>query len=93
MANHFGNPIARNVRQGAVKCLTGSWTAVHSGAGTTNAELPKRQWVKFQGRGRDTIRMAVAYANKNADGTFTTPTYSAHGTIVYPSNAVIEEPI
>lgn len=94
MAMRFGNPVASNVRMGAVRCLTGSWTAVHTGGtGGTNVELPGRQWIKFQGRGSDTIRMAVAYVNRAADGTFTTPTYTAHHAIVYPSMSVIEEPI
>lgn len=94
MAGFNGNPVARNVRMGAVACLTGSWAAVHTGATDGTArELPNRQWVKFQGRGSDTMRIAVAYVNRNADGTFTTPTYTAHHAIVYPSMAVIEEPI
>ena len=92
MAGFFGNACARNVRMGAIACLTGSWAAVHTG-GSGGSELPNRQWIKFQGRGRDTIRMAVAYVNRNADRTFTTPTYTAHYAIVYPSMSVIEEPI
>lgn len=92
MAGFLGNPVARNVRMGAVACLTGSWAAVHSG-GASGSELQNRQWIKFQPRGRDTIRMAVKYVNRNADGTFTTPTDSAHGAFVYPSMVVLEEPI
>lgn len=92
MAMSHGTPLARNVRMGAVACLTGSWAAVHTG-GSGGTELPGRQWIKFQARGRDTIRLAVAYVNKNADGTFTTPTYTAHHAVVYPSMVVLEEPI
>ena len=53
----------------------------------------RRQWIKIQPRGTDNIRMAIKYANRNADGTFTTPTDTAHDAIVYPSTIILEEPI
>ena len=38
--------------------------------------------------------MAIKYANRNADGTFTVPTDTAHDAIVYATaGSVIEEPI
>ena len=89
MAGFYGNPTARSVTTGAVFCPTGSWAALR--AGSSNAS--NRQWIKIQGKGRDTIRLALRYVNINSDGTFTTPTSSAHPDFIYPSNVVLEEPI
>ena len=89
MANFYGNPVARNVSQGHVFAPAGSWVAAR--AGSTNQK--GRQWVKIQPQGRDTIRLAIRYVNKNADGTFTTPTSAAHGDFKIPTTAVIEEPL
>jgi len=93
MAGFFGNPVARNVRQGICRINVSTWSPIHSGLTQGLPELPGRQWIKFQGRGSDTIRLAIKYVNVNADGTFTTPTTTAHDAIVYPSMVVIEEPI
>lgn len=93
MAGFFGNPVARVVRQGICKVNVSTWSPIHSGLTQGLNELPNRQWIKFQGRGQDNIRMAVKYVNVNQDGTFTVPTSTAHDAIVYPSMAVIEEPI
>lgn len=93
MAGFFGNPVARNVRQGICKVNVSTWSPIHSAVATGGSELPGRQWIKFQGRGADNIRLAIRYVNKNADGTFTTPTVTAHDAIVYPSMVVLEEPI
>lgn len=92
MAGFYGNPIARYVRQGAVQCLTGSWVAVHTG-GSGGSELAQRQWIEMQPRARDNIAMALRFVNKNADGTFTTPTSTAHDAIVYPGTSIISKPI
>ena len=93
MAGHFGNPVARNVRQGIARVNNTTWSPIHSGIVQGLQELPHRQWVKFQARGSDTIRMAIKYANRNLDGTFTVPTSSAHDAIIYPTTSIIEEPI
>lgn len=93
MAGFFGNPVARYVRQGICRVDNVNWSPLHSGIVSGGAELPHRQWIKIQARGRDTIRMAIKYAMKNADGTFTTPTGTAHDAIVYPTTSIIEEPI
>ena len=37
--------------------------------------------------------MAIKYANRNIDGTFTAPTTTAHDAIIYPTTSIIEEPI
>jgi len=93
MAGFFGNPVARNVRQGICKVNVSTWSPIHSGLTQGLNELPNRQWIKFQGRGQDNIRLAIKYVNVNPDGTFTVPTSTAHDAIVYPSMAVLEEPI
>lgn len=87
MANSFGNPVARYVIQGACRMNQANWTAIQ--VGTT--PLSNRQWIQFQVRG--TTALAVTFANRNANGTFTTPTVSGHQTMIYPRNAVIELPI
>lgn len=89
MAGFYGNPVARYVRQGIAKVNNVNWTPLFAGT----AELENRQWVKIQPRGRDTIRMAIKYVVRNADGTFTAPTDSAHTAIIYPTTSIIEEPI
>lgn len=94
MAGFFGNPVARYVRQGIARVNVSTWSPIHSGLVQGVQELQGRQWVKMQPRGADSIRMAIKYVNKNADGTFTTPTDTAHDAIVYPTTGpVIEEPI
>ena len=93
MAGFNGNPVARFVRQGIARINVSTWSPLHSGLVQGLNELPNRQWVKIQFRGGDTSRVAIKYANRNADGTFTVPTSTAHDAIVYPSNAIIEEPI
>lgn len=89
MAGFYGNAVARSVVSGSVFALNGAWTAAR--AGTSNAE--NRQWIKIQPQARDTIRLAIRYVNKNADGTFTTPTSAAHGDFKIPATGTLVEPI
>lgn len=90
MATHWNNPVVRHVSTGTVFAKTGSWSLACANGSTNKAN---RQWVTIQGRGRDTIRIAVKYVNKNSDGTFTAPTTAAHDALIYPSNTIISEPI
>lgn len=87
MANFFGNPIARHVVQGAVRANQANWTPIR--VGTSN--LVGRQWLELQVRG--TTALALEFANKNADGTFTTPTNSAHTTMIIPRNSIKQIPL
>jgi hypothetical protein len=82
MANFYGNPVARYVVQGSCKMNVANWIPIRVGA--TN--LARRQWLELQVRG--TTALAIAYANKNLNGTFTTPTVSGHHTIIIPRNAI-----
>ena len=93
MAGFNGNAVARNVRQGICKVNVSTWSPLHSGLVQGLNELPNRQWIKIQPRGSNTIRIAIKYANRNEDGTFTVPTSTAHDAIVYPTTSIIEEPI
>lgn len=89
MSMTHGNPVAKTVRQGAVFCPTGSWVALVSGSSI----LENRQWVRIAPRGRDTIGLALKYVAKNADGTFTTPTSTAHDATIVPTTSISTEPI
>ena len=90
MANFFGSPVARSVTTTSVYCLTGSWVQLNASGGP----LTGRQWVKIQAKGiGNTMRLAIQYVNRNANGTFTAPTDTAHGHFIYPSVAMFEEPI
>ena len=93
MAGFNGNAVARYVRQGIARVNVSTWSPIHSGLVQGLNELPNRQWVKIQPRGSNTIRIAIKYANRNPDGTFTVPTSTAHDAIVYPTTSIIEEPI
>lgn len=93
MAGFFGNPVARHVRQGIARVNVSTWSPIHSGLVQGLPELPNRQWVEIQPRGQNNIRLALKFVNKNADGTFTVPTSTAHDAIVYPSTSIIEKPI
>src|SRR3990167_10970856 len=93
MAGFYGNAVARFARQGICRVNVSTWSPLHSALVSGGSELKGRQWIKIQGRGSDTIRLAIKYVNKATDGTFTAPTDTAHDAIVYPSNAIIEEPI
>lgn len=90
MAGYFGNPVSRSVVTGQVFALNGAWVGAYADG---SANQPKRQWIKIQPQARDTIRLAIRYVNKNADGTFTTPTSAAHSDFKIPATATFVEPI
>ena len=90
MAGYFGNAVARHVASGAIFVPNGSWTAARA---TSSANQANRQWIKIQPQARDTIRIAVRYVNRNADGTFTAPTSAAHGDFKIPATSTLVEPI
>lgn len=87
MSGFMGNPVARYVAQGKIKALTGSWAAARVGS----SNLIGRQWLDIQVRG--TTALALTYVNKNADGSFTTPTNSAHNCKIIPRNTIWSEPL
>lgn len=88
MSGFYGNNIAKLSKIGVAKVGPGSWTKLIA-EGTDS--LPGRQWVQIQVKGRNAL--AVTYVNKSSNGTFTTPTQSAHVSIVYPANSIFVTPI
>jgi len=88
MPSNYGNNVARYVKQGIAKCPIGTWTRLVS-SGTT--PLAKRQWIEVQAKGR--AALAITYTNINADGTFTTPAWSAHQAVIIPANSIKGEPL
>lgn len=87
----MGNAVARHAASGAVFAPVGSWVAARA---SSSANQAGRQWIKIQPQGRSTIRLAIRYVNRNADGTFTTPTSAAHGDYKIPSDGgILVEPI
>lgn len=90
--NQYGNNIAKFVRQSSVKTNPSSWTLLASGpAGETFANLTGRSYVQIQARGAGAL--ALEFANINADGTFTTPTKTAHSSMIIPANTIMTFPL
>lgn len=87
MANIHGTSAASYATQRAVAVATGGWTALQVGS----SPLKGRLWVELQVRGKSAL--ALAYANKNADGTFTTPTDSVRNTKIIPASSFKVEPL
>lgn len=87
MSLHYGNPVANYAVQAAVSVTSGGWTAIQTGS----VPLAGRQWLEFQVRGRSAL--ALAYANVNANGTFTAPTDSIRSTIIIPAASIKVIPI
>lgn len=82
-----GSPHAKFASQAAVGVNTTAWTALQVGS----TPLDQRLWVELQVRGRSAL--ALAYANKAGDGTFTTPTDSIRNTKIIPAASFKVEPL
>src|SRR3990167_8765679 len=82
-----GSPIAKFATQAAVNVNTTAWTALQVGS----TPLDQRLWIELQVRGRSAL--ALAYANKNASGTFNTPTDSIRNTKIIPAASFKVEPL
>lgn len=90
MAGFYGDSLAKTVRQGAVNVLTTVWTPLVSSGSTP---LESRRHLKIFVRGKLGSAVAIAYAQKNALGTFTTPTDDIRLTTVYPGGSIWIEPV
>lgn len=76
--------------QGKVTCPSGAWTAlVANSDGAT--PLADRQWIIIQAKGR--AALALAYSNRNADGTFTAPTIDVRRVLIWPARSIIQLPV
>lgn len=97
MAGHFGDSIAKTVAQGDVTVVATSWMPLTSSgtSGVTTGTLPlsSRRQVRYQLKSNPGGAIAIQYAQKNADGTFTTPTTSVKLCTIYPGNSTIVEPL
>lgn len=78
----YSNKTANSAFEGAVWAATDAWTALQVGT----APVKGRAWIEIQVKGPTAL--ALAYANKNTDGTFTSPTGDTRAKIIIPANSV-----
>lgn len=99
MAGLYGDSVAKTVQQGQVAAVTTAWRplvaniTVSNGDTTGLTPLKGRRHVRYQLKSalKDTI--ALAYAPKNADGTFTTPTDGVKNCTMVNGGGTLVEPI
>ena len=89
MAFQRGNTVAKYVINGSCKVGGGAWVALC--AAVNAIPLEGREWIELQVRGPASL--AIAYTNRNADGTFTSPTYNANHAKIIPQNSIKGEPL
>lgn len=75
--------------QGQVSVVTTEWRALQVGS----VNLKNRQYIRYQAHGKPGNALCIAYANINADGTFTAPTIPVNLSTVYRGTATVVEPI
>jgi len=85
----YGDNKAKYVSQGQVSCVRERWTPLRAGS----VNLNNRAKVRIFIRGNIGATVAIAYANINDDGTFTTPTTSVAQTTVFAGGSTWVEPI
>lgn len=90
MAGQYGDFTAGTVSQGAVTIVATSWTPLVSSG---SSPLAGRRHVRLFARSKTGSTIALAYAQKNSDGTFTTPTTDIRLATVYPGGTVLVEPV
>ena len=79
MAIKFGDSVANHVKQASVNCVATEWTPLSVESTPLKGRVNLRLFV----RGNIGMTVALAYANVNSQGGFTTPTDSvAHATIL-----------
>lgn len=100
MAGSYNDNVARHVTQGQVAIVAGDWrelvaSAVSGGDGDTAGKTPlkARRQVRYQIKANKGYTMAVAYTNKNQDGTFTAPTDGVALCTIIPGNSTVVEPL
>ena len=90
MSMNFGNNVAGYVENGIARVGPGAWVRLIA-TESRSIPLSRRQWIEIQVKGR--MSLAILYTNKNADGTFTAPTTSAHPAKIIPSASIKGEPL
>lgn len=86
---HYGESAAKHVIEGQKSCGTGGWTALNVGS----APLTGRTRLRIFVRGNIGMSLALAYANKNASGGFTTPTTTVAETTIVAGGTYFIEPL
>ncbi len=89
MAGLYGDFCANYVQQGSTR-VPASWTFLSA---NSTSNLAKRRQIRIMVRGKAGAALALAYANVNADGTFTAPTTNVKYVTVYPGGAYWVEPL
>ena len=87
--------VAKTVKQGDVTLVTTAWKPLVSSFDSANPTMPMptRRHVRIQLKSNPGGAMAIAYVQKNLDGTFTTPTLSVKLATVMPGNTTWVEPL
>lgn len=97
MAGIYGDFAARTVSQGDVTITASAWVPLtssgSSGITTGTTPITARRHIRLNIKSNPGGALAIAYAQKNLDGTFTTPTTSVKLVTVYPGNTTVVEPI
>lgn len=89
MAGFFGDNVAKYATQGAVSVVRTRWTPL----AVSSSPLEGRRQIKIYIRGNAGFAVGLAYALKNTDGTFTTPTDDIRLVTIYPGGSYIIEPL
>jgi len=89
MSIHYGESAAKFVNQGQVSVGANAWVPLNVGS----APQAKRTRVRIFVRGNIGMSVALAYANTNASGGFTTPTTTVAETTVVAGGTYFIEPL
>ena len=99
MSMSNNDSVARTVIQGDVAVPDTAWVPLtasgSSGVTAGTTPLKGRRHIRYQVKAAAGGALALQYVQKNADGTFTTPTASGltHIATIYPGNTIVVEPI
>lgn len=89
MAGLYGDFVAKTVQQGSLSLRTTEWTPLIVGS----APLEGRRHVRIQVQANPGGAVALAYAPRNADRTFTTPTQTVGSSTIMAGNTTWIEPV
>jgi len=87
MSGLYGNSIAHAATAGVQQVNNSTWVQLSVGSSPQSGRI----WLQLQVKGP--MALALQFVNKNADGTFTTPTDSAGDHTVIPANSIHILPI
>jgi hypothetical protein len=86
---NYGNSVAKYVIQGKVNIGTGAWTPLQVGS----TPQKSRNMLRISSRANTGLTCALAYANIDIDGNFTTPTTTVAETTIVPGGRTWTEPV